>query len=282
MKKIVILFILLFIISCKPNLDYELHGYTQKIIVEGYIGAGEFPQVYLTLNCPFYERIDSSNIINKVIRTAKVTVCDGENSEILTSEWETTHFPPYVYRGTTLKGEVGKTYNLQIDYGGYTIYATTTIPYASEVSDFSMSPVQNQTEMRILYMNLDIINQKNGFRVFTKKTNSSDYVESPFVYNENLNLSGKHKFTIVPKPNETDPNYYESGYFRVNTDVLVKVISIDSVSTQFFKSLTMFSSNGLGQNVFIGENESLPSNITSPGFGIWYGYNKRIYLVSIK
>ncbi|MGC3977612.1 MAG: hypothetical protein QM751_04870 [Paludibacteraceae bacterium] len=281
-KKYFFVFTILFFIACKPTTEYELHGYTQKIIVEGYIGAGEYPRVYLTLNNPFYQQIDSSNILKNVIRTAKVTVSDGLKSEILTAQWEKEHFPPFVYRGTELRGEEGKSYYLRIDYSGYMITGKTSIPHAPEIIRFTTLPVQNQENMRTLLMDINIVDRSNGFRVYTKKSIDKSYVESPFVYNENLNLSGENTFIISPKPTKNDLSYNEAGYFKANTNVYVRVVSIDSVSTLFFKSLTMFSTNGIAKNIFISENIPLPSNVTTPGFGIWYGYHAKIYSTSIK
>ena len=90
------------------------------------------------------------------------------------------------------------------------------------------------------------------------------------------------EFPFKKEPSENDSSYSESCYFKVNSSVLVKVVSIDSTSTQFFKSLTMFSSNGVGKNIFVGENAPLPSNVTKPGFGIWYGYSAKTYQITIK
>ena len=111
MKKIIfnILISLLFC-SCQPNLDYIISGYTQKIIVEGYISNNEYPKVYLSLNIPFSEEVNSETIVKNVIGSAKVTISDGVNTEILTAGYrDNRHFPPHYYRGTELKGEEGKT-----------------------------------------------------------------------------------------------------------------------------------------------------------------------------
>ncbi len=275
MKKIIVLLLLISsLLSCRPDLEYEVRGYTQKIIVEGYIASGEFAKVYLSLNIPLSKRVDSLTIIENVIRTAKVTISDGERSEILTSGfWDKTHYPPHVYKGFDIKGEEGKTYYLTVQYSGYTVTGQTTIPYKTNVTEFSSVPVAGKENLRILSMTLDIDpSKKNAFRVFTLKKKDGYFIETPFVYNSELSLSGKNTFVIRPKTTEKDPSFDEGSYFTVGDTVLVRLCTIDSVSTAFFKALTLFSSTtGVASSSFVGEKDSLKSNISSPGFGIWSG-----------
>ena len=267
-----ILFIILFC-SCQPNLDYEIKGYKQKIIVEGEIANNEFPKVYLSLNIPLSEKTDSITILENVIRWAKVTVSDGVDSEILTGYWDLKHFPPYVYRGIKLKGEEGKTYYLTVEYGGYTLQAVTTIPVATEIQKFNTTAVPGSDILRILSMTINIDStRKNAYRVFTKKKKDGYYIQTQFVYNSEFTLSGNNTFVISPKTSEIDSSYNEGSYFVKGDSVQVQLCTIDSVSTQFYKALTLFSSTtGFGNNFFIGEKDALKSNISLPGFGIWCG-----------
>jgi len=284
MKK-TIYYILLFFsfISCKPDLNYEIRGYTQKIIVEGFIANDEYPSVYLSLNIPLSKKVDTITILENVIRTAKVTITDGETTEILTSRWDKKHFPPYVYRGTELKGVEGKTYYLTVDYGGYTLHSQTTIPYAADIQKFNIVPITGNDSMRILSMTFNIdATKKNGYRVFTKKKKDGFYIQTPIVFNSEFSLSGINTFNISPKPADRDSSSSEGTYFAVGDTVQVEFCTIDSVSTQFFKALTIFSASGIGSNFFIGEKDALKSNISSPGFGIWYGNGTRSYQVIIK
>lgn len=282
-KTIYCILLVLGLLSCKPDLNYEIRGYTQKIIVEGFIANDEYPSVYLSLNIPLSKTVDTITILENVIRTAKVTISDGEHTEILTSRWDRKHFPPYVYRGTELKGIEGKTYYLTVNYGGYTLYSQTTIPYANSILNFKTEPVAGNDSLRLLSMTFDIDPaKKNAYRVFTKKKKDGFYTRTPIVFNSEFSLSGNNTFYISPKPGSNDPSSAEGSYFATGDTVLVKLCTIDSTSTQFFKALTIFSSSGIGTNAFIGEKDPLKSNISSPGFGIWYGNGTKTYQVVIK
>lgn len=109
-KAKLILYNLLFLslLSCNPDLDYIVRGYTEKIIVEGKIETGQYPIVYLSLNFPLWQVVDSALVLKNIIGDAKVTVSDGENFEILTSKWDRTSFPPHYYKGNRIRGEEGK------------------------------------------------------------------------------------------------------------------------------------------------------------------------------
>lgn len=171
MHKIAYLLAIALIISaCKADLDYTISGYTQKIIVEGFIANGEYPSVYLSLNNPLSQKVDTVSILKNVIRTAKVTISDGINTEILTSSWDKTHFPPYVYRGYDLKGEEGKTYYLKVEYSGYTLTSQTTIPFATDIKQFKTTVVEGNDTLKILSMTFNIdTSRKVAYRVSTKK-----------------------------------------------------------------------------------------------------------------
>lgn len=277
--------LLIFIISCKPDLSYETHGYTQKIIVDGYISNNEFPRVYLTLNVPIWKKVDSISILENVIRTAKVSITDGENTEILTAAWDKNHFPPYVYKGTDIRGVSGKIYKLKVEYSGITIDAETTIPSDPNFIAFSYLALKDNDSLRIMTVDLNIdIDKKNSFRVFSKKRKEKYFIETPFVYNSEFTLSGIQRFNISPNVKELDLTYDEGIYFKKGDTVQVKICSYDAISTLFFKDLTIISSSnsGLAADFFIGEKNGLKSNISNPGFGIWYGFGVKEFEVIVQ
>ncbi len=270
MKKYVYIIIFIGLIaSCNPDLDYTIKGYTQKIIVEGVIESGKYPLVYLSLNVPLSKSVDTTTILDYVIRYAKVIVSDGEKTEILTSKWDKSYFPPYVYKGTEIVGEEGKTYDLKVEYGGYTLYSSTTIPAGFQVESVDM----NQTDvdsLRVLAVKINLNDHaKNSYRIQTRKRKDTRFIKTPVLFNNGLNLSGIQTFQISPYPAKTDSSYAEGKYFVVGDTVDIRISAIDSVSTLFFKDLNMFSL--VSGNIAVTEVKPLHSNITEPGFGIWYG-----------
>lgn len=111
-----LLFCLLLFNGCveTSNLD----DFEYKLVVEGWIKEGEAPHVILTQNKPLLSNIDSTSIEDMVVRWAKVSVSDGEETEVLSGRIDKNYFPPFIYRGSRLSGEAGKTYTLKVEYSG--------------------------------------------------------------------------------------------------------------------------------------------------------------------
>ena len=268
--------------SCQPSLDYNLSGYTQKIIVEGYITSNDFAKVYLSFNIPLSQKIDSTQMLKNFISVAKVTVSDGIQSEVLTGGyWNKNHFPPFYYSTTNLKGREGGTYTISVVYAGHELYAKTTIPYSDSVTNFQTTSVNDS--MRMLKMGIDInTNTKGAYRIYSLKPFENTFTPTPFLFNSDLSLKGYNVFAINPKPTQNMNSLKESNLFRAGDAVLIQVDKMDSISTVFFKGISFGGDNGLGSDIFIGQKDVLKSNISSPGYGIWCGIARRTYPVEIK
>lgn len=263
-------------IACHPDLDYTVRGYTQKIIVEGTVETGEYPRVYLSLNVPLWKTLDSATILDHVIRYAKVSVSDGIKTEILTSKWDKSHFPPYVYKATEMKGVEGRNYSLKVEYSGYTLYSNTLLPAGTAIDSVQFQPTSIADTLRSLtvWVNIDNGNE-TGFRVFTKKQQDKRFIETPVVFNNEFSLNGIQKFNMSPQPEKSDSSYREGQYFAVGDTIDIKICALDPASTAFFKDMSLFSTS-FG-NLFLNEVKPLKSNISEPGFGIWYGNAVRYY-----
>lgn len=281
LKKYFYILIIISLSACKPDLDYEIRGYTEKIIVEGWIANGEYPRVYLSLNVPLSQPIDSATILEKVIRTAKVTISDGINTEILTSRWDRSTFPPYVYKGTDFKGEAGKTYDLMVEYSGYKLTAQTTIPFPADVQSFTYTPTKDNDSLKILSVKIQLNEEeKMAYMIYSKKNKDAVFLKTANVFNENLNLKGLQSFIVSPDPGSGMPSYEEKGYFLVGDTVTIKIKTIDSVATDFFKGLS--GNAGMGKDIFVGHTQSLKSNISEPGYGVWYGTSEKNIMLVIQ
>lgn len=282
MKKVGLFGIVLYCFyGCSPDLDYTVRGYTQKIIVEGVIETDKYPVVYLSLNVPLWKNPDSLSILDHVIRYAKVTISDGTKTEILTSRWDKTHFPPYSYRATEITGVEGKTYDLKVEYGGYTLYSSTFLPVGTTIEkvEFSPSTVSDTLKIASVWVTIDKLNS-TGFRIFTKKRKDKRFLETPLLFNENLSLQGSQRFNLSPRSEKSDASFKEGQYFALGDTIDIKLCALDSVSSRFFKGLGMFST--LAGNLLTNELKPLPSNISEPGFGIWYGSAVRTTTVVVK
>ncbi len=268
-KQAIIYIFIIFMVGCYPDIDYIVRGYTEKIIVEGKIETGKRPEVYLSLNVPLWEKMDEASIRNKIIRDARVIISNGIISDTLTSKVDTTKFPPYVYFSTEIYGEAGKTYDLTVEKGGYNIKSQTSIPLKFEIDSVYME-ASSTDSLRMLSVAINIDKErKNAYRIYTMRNKDKRYIETPILFNSDFSLEGLQKLTISPLATKTDSSYTDGKYFKVGERVNIKVLAIDSTATQFFKNLNIFSI--LSGNISVSEPKPLHSNISEPGFGIWYG-----------
>jgi hypothetical protein len=90
--------------------------FNQKLVVDGYIEENEAARVILSKNIPLNIILNRDNIEQYYVRNAKITLCDGLNSEVLILSSAPGLVPPFVYKGQTIIGQAGKTYDLKIEY----------------------------------------------------------------------------------------------------------------------------------------------------------------------
>ena len=167
MKNLILSFFVL-LISCTNEDITKQISVESKIVVEGSIEEGGFAKVLLSRSVPIGVAVDSTTILNYVIRSAKVTVSDGVKEEVLRLKRDNNTIPPFVYLGSEIKGETGKTYSLKIEYLNRTITATTTIP--NSVPILSADYIKdNPTDKKgnILIKFNDPVNEKNFYQVQT-------------------------------------------------------------------------------------------------------------------
>ena len=121
---------LLFILSCIVLLacteEQEINQ--QEIVVEGWISEGEFPIVMITSTLPITEEEQSLDSLNLYIaQWARVSITTRGKTVFLTGMYDRKYFPPYIFTTTALRGEVGESYLLTVDWRGMHAEATTTV-----------------------------------------------------------------------------------------------------------------------------------------------------------
>ena len=273
--KISSLCLLLALLSCDKIEDKE---FSYTIAVDGWIEEGDVPYIILTQTIPFFSVLDSMAIDDMIIRWAKVSVSNGEFTEILTGRIDTNYFPPFIYRGTYMLGEAGKTYTLKIEYSGKVWEATTTIPQSVDLESIVAKVLpDNDTLKSIEATFIDPVEEKNFYRFSTKVWNEDKRYIGSLMGNLDDNLfNGKQMTTVVYQGLDMSQKQKLNPYFHVNDTVQVKF----TTTTEFgFNYWTTYENELINsQNPFLPANKNLPSNITN-GKGIWCGYGKKTYFI---
>lgn len=272
MKKLLIflpLIIIAYLISsCRE--DIEFIG-NDSIVVEGWIEDGDFPIVLLTKSfTPSSDKLSEDDLLKYLIRWAKVTVSDGDQSVVLTGKFDSRYFPPYIYTTSHMRGQAGKSYTLNVDYGEFQASATTTIPEKSGNCCFRVEKCNNSDTLYQVFADFSLTDSNlHYYQLFTRSgTTSRQFLAS---YLGTISTAGLPQHTSIPVYRgryKTEKDY--SLFFSVNDTISVKWSQIDNESFSFWDS---FSKNqSLSNNIFCTTSTNLNSNIDG-GLGYWCGYN---------
>lgn len=264
--------------------DVVLPTYDPQIVVEGWIENGRPPIVMLTTSVSVStEPIDSSDLEDHVIRWGKVTVSDGEKEVILAGKKDDRYFPPYIYTTAKIKGEVGKTYHLAVEYGGRTVTASTTIPSpvpleyirAEKVSE---APDDSDSDKYILIGGLkDNKDTKDYYKVFTKvHGKDSSFVSSFLGLTDDAVLSQEIEEIPINKGRILNGN--KDIHFSPGDTVGVRFCTMDRASWEYWSDFEEIES--LTSNPFFPINTDIRSNIKG-GLGYWSGYGSTYYMVEL-
>lgn len=259
--------------ACRKEIKVKLPEYTQKLVVEASIETDGYPLVLLSYSMPFFGDFDLSQPTNAFVKGAFVTVSDGTTTDTLV---ELDPNSGYIYVGTKLKGQQGKTYYLTIVDKGKTYTADTYIypPVALDSIYFK----GEKDSLGYLWGHLtEPGGLGNNYRWFAKRIPKDQFFAAPFasVFDDKF-VDGKDfhfGYERGPQPNELQENNNDPdrGYYRRGDTVVVKFCTIGRKEYLFWNSYYLNkSSNG---NPF-----SAPSNIMSTvggeeALGGFFGYS---------
>lgn len=277
MKKVFVHIILLLTLgfavrSCNDDLRLDLSDPGDLIVVDGWIENGKQAKVFLTTNSPYFSSIDSASIRALVLSQAKVTLSDGENSEvlILRSDWD--YFPPFYYAGNTIFGKTGKVYTLTASYGGKTVIAETSIPLKVNIdsSYFELSEGEDSIGNAVINFT-DPPEEKNYYRILTRRVGKDDRFIPTFIIAINDQyFNGEAISFNFALPPASFLSTSETEFFQIGDTILVKLCTMDKASFDFWSSYQDEVLNAT--NPFASSMIDLKTNIDGEGLGIWGGY----------
>ena len=278
MKKIIVLFSVLLMISCtKDDLSKQI-SLESKVVVEGWIEEDDYAQVLLSSSIPVTDVIDTTNVLNHVIRSAKITISDGENSEVLRVKNDKNRVPPFVYYGTTLKGEAGKQYSLKIEYLNRIIEAVTVIPKSVELKSAEYIKKNSTDTTGYVFVKFDDpLEDKNYYQIATK-IDAEEPVFVPALYgnSDDKNFRSSEISLQINRGILLFPKTKFIPYFADGDLIHVKLRTQNKEALDFWNSWQNEIVNS--QNPIYPSNTSLKSNIKG-GIGIWAGYGQSTIIV---
>jgi hypothetical protein len=277
LKTILILIVMLPFAGCVET-DFEFDNYQSEIVVDGWIEPAKYAQVFLTLSVPYFSEVDSVSLRNYALTKAKVTLISDTETEILTLKPNQNYFPPYYYTSTQIKGEVGKSYQLRVEYGGKTATATTSIPEPVQLDStwFALEP--GKDSLGFIYLKFtDNPTRNDYYRTLTQiKNTDAKYIAN---YLPNFNdqyFNGQLVEVALYKGNKTSTDKTDEIYYTLGDTIFLKFCTVDKQAYDFWYS---FQKESLSAgNPFASTNARVASNITN-GLGVWCGYGASYYQI---
>ena len=282
MKNLILSFFVV-LTSCNNDDISKQISVESKIVVEVSIEEGYVAKVVLSRSVPIGVAVDSSTILNYVIRSAKITVSDGEKEEVLRLKRDNDRIPPFVYFGSEIIGEAGNTYTLKIEYLNKRISGTTTIPQSVPI--LSADYIKDKPADKNGYVFIkfkDPVNEKNFYQVETL-LDKHDSIYIPALYG-NLNddnfIAPVVSFQIFRGKSFSfeDHSDYKPN-FEDGDLIYVKLRTMNKEGFEFWNSWQNEIING--QSPIFPNTTSLKSNIDG-GIGVWSGYGQQTILVRAK
>jgi hypothetical protein len=258
--------------------DAVLPYHTPEIVVEGWIENEGYPVVMLTTTVPVNESVkDSSDLAGHIIRWGKVTVSDGEKEVVLAGKKDDRYFPPYIYTTSRIKGEVGKTYRLMVEYSGRIVTASTTIPKPAQLEYIKV----RKTEDEKYYMSAglkDDRSTKDYYKIFTKVRKRDSTYNSAFLGLTDDVVLGDGIEEIPINKGVGSLTGIEENHFSLNDIVDIRFCTLDRKSWEYWSDFEEIQS--LSRNPFFPITTDIRSNIEG-GLGYWAGYGSTYYSIEI-
>lgn len=278
MRNYLLLAFALLLIGCSGDDTGIEKSIESKIVVEGWIEEGDFANVLLSSSIPVSDVIDSTNVLNHVIRSAKITISDGETSEVLKVKNDKNRIPPFVYFGNILKGVAGKEYTLKIEYLNRVVEAVTTIPKSVPLKSAEYIKKNPADTTGYIFVKFDDpVNEKNYYQIATKITEEEPIFVPSFYGNlDDRNFSSPSISVQINRGVLLFPKTKFTPYFADGDIIQVKLRTQTKEALDFWNSWQNEIVNS--RNPIYPSNTSLKSNIKG-GIGIWAGYGQSIIIV---
>lgn len=278
MKQFIVVFFCVLFLSCNQDDFTKSSSAESKIVVEGWIEADDYAQVILSTSIPIAAAVDSTTILNHVIRSAKITVSDGEREEVLRLKRSNDRIPPFVYYGSEIVGESGKKYFLKIEYLDKVIQATTVIPNTVVLKKaYYVKENQKDTTGYVFIEFNDPVLEKNYYQV-TTRIDKEEPIFVPAFYG-NLNDDNFTSESVTMQINRgilIFPKTKFKPFFSDGDLIYVKLKTLNKTAYDFWNSWQNEIVNG--RNPIYPANTSLKSNIEG-GLGLWTGYGQSVIVV---
>ncbi len=268
MKKAIILLLL----TCSCSLNNTILS-SDRLTIESRISENKFAEVFLTNSLPFSGVIDSLQVATSIESKAKVTIFNGETSEVLTLKKDNSRFPFLFYKSKIIKGVIGTDYKLSISIRGNTFTSKTSIPKKINILKINFLNSIEEGINKPNFRDIEFILENNTqgiryFKVLAKTEGEAKFKPvKPFIFNtENISTN---TFPLVVTYVEFNDGV-KTNKLKIKENIELSIIAITQEQFDFWKSVKGDESTLLENSSFTNE---VKTNISNGAFGYWSGEN---------
>lgn len=272
-----------YIVMIVLSLSFLLGGCSQdvstsslsQLVVEGWIDAGGFPVVKLTRTIPLGDDALSLDSLSRYMdRWAKVTISDGERTEILAGRYDKKYFPPFIYTTYDMRGEEGKEYTLRVEASdGKVAEARTRIPVSAKIDSFRVEP----TDVDSLFQLYAYTSYRGKCKLFTQVVGKQREMSSAELGLFAEGMIGEDGKLSVKRGRDNLQKDF-TPFFKKDEVVRVKFSTLTDEGYAFWRSFEDMLA--LSRIPLMPVNTNLKSNVHS-ALGYWQGYGSSFYEVRI-
>lgn len=257
--------------ACTPQLDES----PDMLVVEGWIENDAAPVVFVTssVSTTFQEK-NITDLISHLAFDATVSITHDGVSYPLTSTIRNEYLMKLCYTTNALKGTVGGTYTLNVDWKGMHAQAVTSILPPASVDSIAIEQL-NDTAY-IVKARVQPVPEARYYRFFSMAVHRDSTFAPSYIglYDSKLNDD-----MIAVNRGGQNPIEQNDYFYALGDSVEFKLASMDAAAYDFwskFEENVMFSHTSL-----LPYDTNLKSNI-SGGLGYFFGYGISTYSLTIK
>ncbi|HLG02033.1 MAG TPA: DUF4249 domain-containing protein [Bacteroidia bacterium] len=263
------------ILSCQKEITVELPDPQKKIVVDGGVFAGELVEINLTWSTGYFDPVDSASLASYLITNALVTISDGISTDTMTLGFNPNKPIPIVWRSTTITGQVGRSYVLNVLADGKSCSSVTTIPAPIPLDSVWFKVEPDQDSLGFAWAHLtDPAGTQNAYRWFAKRTSDPDFL-APFgsAFDDRFIEGSSFDFAYnrPAPPNSTAPEDHNNQryFYQIGDTIIVRFCTIGKAEADFFHTFEVeVSNNG---NPFAAPG-LIKTNVNG-GLGVFCGYS---------
>ncbi len=285
----IILSVFILMTSCEEVIEVDLPNPEGKLVIEGEMNSGLPAIVNLSYNMAYFDPIDSAALADMFITdsSALLTVTDGENIDTLQLT-NITKFPYVAYVGTSVVGEVGKTYTLIVEYKGKRYQAQTSIPEPASISNIWFEEEMQNDSIGMLSLSIHDDGRENNYYALSIMVIGEQWWYYHPIFGvpvfDDIRFNGDSTVAYIPRSyagNDFASNYPETDegwdslyYYRIGENVSLRLSTIDQEFYLWWNSF--FRSGFTGSNPYSNPSSILTNIEGDPALGVWGGYANTI------